>query len=117
MDGRNMKLMRSLAVYIALAAGAAACTSPVAPAGAITVTTANPVAPANGALIANLAQPVKLTVTNAMVTSTEAAVSYTFEVATDSGFASKVQTKDTAQTASQTAVTLDALAAGRDYFW
>lgn len=110
--------LRRFAVYVALAAStAAACTSPTKPAGSVTLTTGNPVSPGNGAQIANLAQPVKLTISNAIVTSASAAVSYTFEVATDSAFASKVQTKEAAQTVGQTAVTLDTLAAGRVYYW
>jgi hypothetical protein len=38
-------------------------------------------------------------------------------VATDAGFTNKVSTKDVAQTASRTSVTLDTLAPGRDYYW
>jgi hypothetical protein len=44
---------------------------------------------------------------------------YTFEVASDSGFASKVQTKDNVPAGSggQTVVKLDNLAPGHDYYW
>jgi hypothetical protein len=82
------------------------------------VTTPRPLAPAAGTTIANLAQPVTLTVQNAIVTKT-GATTYTFEVATDAAFAAKVQTKDGVAEGSggQTSVTLDALAAAKDYYW
>jgi hypothetical protein len=75
-----------------------------------------PLTPANGAQVRNIDQPVTLVVTNGF--STKPGASYTFEVATDSGFATKVQTKEAAEAAGgQTSVRLDALAAARDYFW
>ncbi len=105
-----------ICLYVTL--GAAACaSSPTSPSGSTTVTTATPSSPANGAQIANLAQPVTLTVNNAVVTDAAAGVVYTFEVATDAGFATKVQTKDVPQSAGQTSLKLDLLAAGRDYYW
>src|SRR4030095_4907109 len=63
-------------------------------------------------------QPLTLTVQNAALTTTAGAV-YTFEVATDSQFSSKVQTKDNVAegTNGQTSVRLDPLPGGRDYFW
>jgi hypothetical protein len=55
-------------------------------------------------------------VANAVVTSGSA--SYTFEVATDTGFATKVYTKSgVAQTSSQTSLAIDRLNAGADYYW
>jgi hypothetical protein len=101
-----------------LALGVTACTtSPVSPAGAVTVTLAAPVSPANGAQIPNLAQPVTLTVANATVTDSTAGVTYTFEVANDAGFNSKVATKDVPQTSGQTSLTLGMLPPGQDYYW
>jgi hypothetical protein len=46
-------------------------------------------------------------------------VTYTFEVATDAGFTTTVQTKDTVAEGSggQTSIKLDPLAAARDYYW
>ena len=96
---------------------AAGCSSPVKPGGTATVTAASLIAPANGAQIANTAQPVTLTVNNATVTGSSTAVTYTFEVATDSAFASKVVTKDVPQGVGQTSLKLDPLAAGKDYYW
>ncbi len=91
--------------------------SPVSPTGSVSVTTPALLLPANGALISNLSQPITLTVSNAYVSSSSAAVLYTFEVATDAAFASKVQTKTAAPGSGQTSVVLAALPAGQSYFW
>jgi len=110
--------VRLLAVCVSLTALAACTTSPTSPSGSITVTVPSLATPANGALIANLSQPVTLTVNNALVTTSGVGVSYTFEVSTDAGFATIVATKTATQGASgQTSVTLGILAAGKDYFW
>jgi hypothetical protein len=116
MESSTMKI-RALGLYVVLALAAACAKSPVAPAGVITVTTASLSAPANGAVFANLAQPVTLTITNATVTDGGASVTYTFEVASDGGFANKVVTRDVPQGAGQTSLKLDMLPAGQDYFW
>jgi hypothetical protein len=73
--------------------------------------------PANGAQIANQAQPVTLVVQNAV--ASKAGTTYTFEVATDIAFTNKVQTKDGIAEGSngQTSVRLDPLAAAKDYYW
>jgi hypothetical protein len=114
-----------LGVYLALAFGATACSdnnsSPTTPSGSgLTASIVAPrgISPAADAFIKNGDQPVTLTVQNAVTTQSGDTV-YTFEVATDSGFASKVQTKDNVAQGSggQTAVRLDTLAAGRDYYW
>jgi hypothetical protein len=91
--------------------------SPVSPTGSVTVTTPAQLAPANGASIPNLSQPVTLTVSNAFVTDSSAKVLYTFEVSTDAAFGSKVQTKTAPPGSSQTSVVLDPLAPGQGYFW
>jgi hypothetical protein len=111
-----MKFVR-FGLYIILAASLAACTSPVSPAGSVTITTGAALAPANGAQIPNLSQPVTLAVSNAFVAGTGGSVNYTFEVASDPAFGSKILTRDVAQQANQTAVTLDVLPAGKDYYW
>ena len=82
------------------------------------VATPRPVSPAAGVTIANLAQPVTLSVANAIVTKS-GGTTYTFEVATDAGFTAKVQTKDgvTEGSGGQTSVKLDALTAAKDYYW
>lgn len=74
--------------------------------------------PAHGAQIANAKQPVTLTINNALVTESSATVLYTFEVALDSAFASKVQTPTASPGSNgQTSVVLSALAPGQSYFW
>jgi hypothetical protein len=108
---------------------AAGCSksSPVSPTAATpatdgsltaSVTTPRPLTPTNSAVIANLAQPVTLTVLNAIVTK-PGGTTYTFEVATDSAFTAKVQTKDGVAEGSsgQTSIKLDPLAAAKDYYW
>jgi len=109
--------IRALGLYVLLALAAACAKSPVAPAGVVTVTTASASAPANGGQIANLSQPVTLTINNATVTDGSASVTYTFEVASDAGFTNKVVTRDVPQGAGQTSLKLDVLPAGANYFW
>jgi hypothetical protein len=105
--------MLSLATVLA----AAACTS--SPASPAPVSTVAPLllAPANGAQIANQGQPVTLVVQNAA--GSKADTTYTFEVASDVAFTTKVQTKDGVAEGSsgQTSVKLDALLAAKDYYW
>jgi hypothetical protein len=109
---------RRLLVCGLVAVTLAACTSsPVSPSGSVTVTTAGFAAPANGALIPNVSQPVTLTITDAVVTGAGAAVVYRFEVATDTLFTNKVVTKDIPQTAGQTSLTLAPLPPGQQYYW
>jgi len=113
-----MSSVRHRVVSVLIAAACAACTkSPTAPAGSTSVAAPSLVSPANGAVIANVAQPVTLTINNGFVTNSSATVSYTFEVATDSAFTTAVLTKEVPQGTGQTSVKLDTLPAGRDYFW
>ena len=106
-----------LSVAFALLLALAGCAkSPISPSGALTVALAAPLAPANGADIAHAAQPVRLTVDNASTSDPNAAVVYTFEVATDAGFGTRIVTRDVAQAADRTSLTLDPLPAGQ-YFW
>jgi hypothetical protein len=74
--------------------------------------------PANNSQLSFASQPVTLSVQNAVVTN-GTTTTYTFEVATDPAFATKVQTKDgiTQGSSGQTSVVLDALTGGRDYYW
>jgi hypothetical protein len=109
-------LIPSLAALVAaVACGSSSSTSPSLTAS---VSSPSPVTPANNTTVANLSQPVTLIVQNAVVTKSGGNV-YTFEVATDTGFASKVQTKDGVAEGSsgETGVRLDALAAGTTYYW
>ena len=127
-----------LSFVAAVVVAAAACSksnSPAQPSGAsagtatgsalvgaesltASVTAPQPLQPANNAQIRNIDQPVTLVVQNAVVTKPGGAT-YTFEVASDAAFASKVQTRDAVPEGSggQTSVKLDTLAAARDYYW
>ena len=122
---REYGIVVSLAAL--LVAGGCSKSSPASPSPAspaadssltASVTTPRPLTPANGATVANLAQPVTLTVQNAIVTKSSG-TTYTFEVAADAAFAAKLQTKDAVAEGGggQTSVKLDALAAARDYYW
>ncbi|HUL75008.1 MAG TPA: hypothetical protein VLT86_17985 [Vicinamibacterales bacterium] len=104
----------ALVLYVAL--DLTACgSSPAQPSGSTALTAPALASPANGVTIGNASQPVTLTVANVPTTS---AATYTFEVATDAAFTAKVATKDAPAGANgSTSVTLDTLAAGRDYFW
>lgn len=84
------------------------------------VTQASPqaVTPGENAEIANARQPIRLTVTNGFTASTSQNPTYVFEVATDGGFSSIVQTKaDIAPGSGQTSVTLDRLTPDKLYYW
>jgi hypothetical protein len=110
---------------IGLALGAvvlvAACSkSPSSPSSTQLSSVAAPVllSPPNASQVRNSDQPITLTVQNGIVTQSGTGT-YTFEVATDTGFANKVQSKTgVAQGSSgRTSVKLDALPAGADYYW
>jgi hypothetical protein len=108
---------RSVVLGVCLVVASAACskspTAPTpAPAGAPVLTT-----PTNGAQIPNQGQPVTLVVLNA--SGSAAGTTYTFEVASDIGFTTKVQTKDgvPAGITGQTSAQLDPLPAQKDYYW
>jgi hypothetical protein len=77
-----------------------------------------PLTPAVNAQIRNQDQPVTLVVGNAVITQGSAAT-YTFEVASDAAFATRVYSKSGVAegTAGQTSLTIDRLTAGADYFW
>jgi hypothetical protein len=102
---------------------AAACSSnannPSQPSGpTASITAPVTVGPTDNARFRHADQPVTLAVQNVTVT-TAGTTTYTFEVATDSAFSTKVQTKDNVPegTGGQTSVKLDPLPPGKDYFW
>jgi len=84
----------------------------------VSLTAPTPVSPADNALIRFADQPVRLVIGNG-VTTGSTALTYTFEVATDSGFANKVYTKDGVAEGGggQTSLTIDKLAGAETYFW
>jgi hypothetical protein len=113
----KMSLCARAACVLILAWIAAACGgSPSQPSPSVAVPTL--LLPTDNAQIAFGAQPVTLVVKNAAGSSGGVAT-YTFEVATDAAFASKVQTKTNVSEdpSGQTSVALDPLAAGADYYW
>jgi hypothetical protein len=103
--------------------GAAMCavtgcqSSTTQPSGSASVTAPRGVVPAPNASLRFLDQPITLSIANAV--ATQGTSTYTFEVASDSGFASKVATmSDVAEGASgQTSVKLGQLPGGADYYW
>ncbi len=92
--------------------------SPTQPSGANSTGAPTPLQPAAGAKISFASQPVTLVVSNGMATGTNP-ITYSFEVATDSGFGAKVFIKDgVAQGGNgQTSLTINSLAGSTDYYW
>lgn len=84
----------------------------------VTIVAARPTAPANNASLKWTQQPITLTVTNGVTTGTSA-LTYTFEVAADTGFTRKDYTKENvaAGAGGTTSVTLDKLGGSRTYYW
>src|SRR4029077_15749443 len=77
-----------------------------------------PLSPANNAAVRFGDQPLTLVAQNAIATG-NAAVTYTFEVASDAAFDNRVQTFDklAAGAGGKRSQRLDQLAAARDYWW
>jgi hypothetical protein len=122
----KLKFLRVCASF-ALIAMAGACTksTPLQPSAGSTsgsAATSSTVprlnSPSDGAPIPNLSQPLTLTIANSVSTSA-AAPTYTFEVATDAGFATIVYSKaGVAQGADgQTSLTIDKLKPASTYYW
>jgi hypothetical protein len=83
----------------------------------VTLTTPALLTPTANQQFKNVDQPVTLTVKNA-VTSGTTPLTYTFEVASDVAFATKVYTKDgVAGGSGTTGLKIDKLAANKSYFW
>src|SRR3954466_8634897 len=73
--------------------------------------------PAQGFKFKESQQPIKLLIENASSTGVRP-LSYTFEVATDNGFTTKVFSRSgVAAGSGRTSVQLDRLEIGRGYFW
>ena len=97
-------------------AGTAAVTEAVT---GVTITAPAPVSPTVNQQFKYAEQPITLTIKNAVSTGTTART-YTFEVATDAAFASKVFSKDgVAEGSGQTSLKIDTLPgpAAKSYFW
>ena len=97
---------------------AAACSKSSSTAADVSFGAPQASTPVNGASIAFSAQPISLTVTNA-VRAGSANATYTVEVATDAGFSNKVFTKDGVAEGSggTTSITLSSLNGGTTYYW
>src|SRR5262245_29554703 len=118
------------AIAVGLCLSAAACTKPSTPAqpsaatpaanssATSSVTVPRSLSPGVNAPIRNQDQPVTLVVGNAAITLGSAAT-YTFEVASDTAFATKVYSKSgvTEGANGQTSLTIDRIGAGADYYW
>jgi hypothetical protein len=131
-----MKL-KVLAIWSALAvlslsAGACSKSSPTVPSSTdpaqsaavtvgktgVTLTTPTAVSPTNGQQFKFSEQPLKLTVASA-VTTGSSAPAYTFEVATDAGFANMAFSKAGVGSTggNQQSLTIDKLPGAKTYFW
>src|SRR6476620_6591914 len=100
---RNSRFSIWMWIGTALMTAAACQSSTTQPSGAGSLVAPRGVSPAPNASMRYTDQPVTLSTANAV--STQGAATYTFEVATDSGFSNKVQTKaDVAEGSGQTSV-------------
>jgi len=121
-------VVRSVLALAAAAAFGCASPSPSQPTGAgapasgqnstASIVAPRPLSPANNAAVRFGDQPLTLVAQNAFATG-NAAVTYTFEVASDAAFANRVQSFDNVAEGAggQTSQRLDPLAAARDYWW
>src|SRR5258708_5984119 len=83
----------------------------------ITLTSPSLITPTVNQQFKNVEQPITLTIKNA-VTSGSTALTYTFEVASDAAFATKVFSKDGVVAGSgTTALKIDKLTPNKSYFW
>src|SRR5579864_5262928 len=120
------------ALALAVAAGACQKSSPAQPSGTvaasdtqavvdavtgITLVSPSPQSPADAAQIKFTDQPVTLTVKNAVSTG-KAALTYTFQVASDAAFASIVFSQGgVVQGSGTTSLQISKLAGAKSYFW
>jgi hypothetical protein len=115
-----MNNLRRISSIVLTVLGATACSSstPTQPSTSSLLTAPVSVLPIDRARFRNLDQPVTLSVQNAVVTQT-GTTTYTFEIASDSAFSAKLQTKANVAEGpvGQTSVKLDTLPADKDYYW
>jgi hypothetical protein len=133
MKSRSYTVWSALAILAALTAAACEKASPTRPTDVntasaeaasvtdartgATIIAAKPAAPAANAQIPWAQQPITLTVTNG-VTTGSAALSYTFEVAGDAGFARKDYSRENVPAGGgTTSLTIDKLGGARSYYW
>ncbi len=113
-----MKKCLYLSAALCLLAMVAACGTDSPAGGSSSITAPKAVSPAMGASVKYAEQPLTLTVQNAVSTGS-AAVTYSFEVASDPAFTAIVATKEKVAAGTDlTSVKLDAaLAGGKGYYW
>ena len=122
-----MRALCFCALAAVIASGCTKTSTPSQPSSAVppvdasasaSVTVPRLLTPAADAQIRNVDQPVTLVVGNAVLTGANLGT-YTFEVASDAAFASKVYTKSgvAAGSSGQTSLTIDKLAPSADYYW
>lgn len=121
----NTRMYASLASLLTIAAvTAAGCktSSPAQPSstgsGGTSIIAPTPITPTNGSTVAYVSLPAKFTVSNGTSTS-GSPLTYTFEVAYDAAFNSKVTTKTAVAEGSngQTTTTIDSLLSNNTYYW
>jgi hypothetical protein len=104
----------TIVVGACLSVGLFACSSPTKP--GVTVASARPVSPTNGAQLSYYKQPVTLVAANGVATG-GSALTDTFEVATDAAFSNSVTMKAVPQGLNgQSSLALDQLSP-KDYYW
>jgi hypothetical protein len=113
-----MKQRIAACVLAALSLSLSAACSKSAGAPSVSFTSPLATQPLNGATFRFSQQPVTLTITNAVRTGA-VTPTYSVEVATDTGFANKVFTKDgiAEGTGGTTSVQINALAGSTTYYW
>jgi hypothetical protein len=122
MTSRALKAWCGLLLFALAGCQTSKSSSPTAPTVAgpiagVTITAPALVEPAQGFKFKESEQPIKLVVQNA-TTSGVRALTYSFEVAADSGFGTKVFSRSgVAPGDGRTSVTIDRLEIGRTYYW
>jgi hypothetical protein len=115
-DSRRPRIAGLFGILPALVL-AGCSSSPTAPTGTSSSTAPLPLSPTEGTVVPYGQQPLTLVITNAVTTSS-AAVTYTFEVAADLAFSNVVYAKSSVPAGSgTTSLTVNVLAGGNTYYW
>src|SRR5262245_60280183 len=113
----NLRSFRIVSLVLSAGLVAASCTASKPTNPSTSGTAPRALQPAPNAAVKFGDQPLVLTVENAVITGS-GTTTYTFDVATDTGFQSIVQTKDVTEGPNgQTSVVLDSLTGPKDYYW
>jgi len=118
LDMTNQRFSAVSAVTLFSAVLGACSHSATAPTSGVSLVTAQPVAPANGAQVPFYKQPVILIISNGTASTAGVSVTNQIDVATDDAFSNIVQVKDVPQDASgQTKIPVEQLSGSTTYFW